>query len=182
MCDCKTFYRTSIALKIVGRLLMALYDLMWQALSSDLTSTKWTVQPVILTPASRANLWAWAPLKDGNRAGWMLMIRPRHSLVNLPDRIRMKPAKQIRSTREASSSAWHAISNSSLVLYFVCSMTYNREISDVIVFSLKWPGQARPGQARPGQARPGQARPTSWSRWSDFEQDYCGKNAKQYFN
>lgn len=42
-----------------------------------LTATKCTVQPVTRTPASSTNLWAFAPLKEGSRDGWIFKIFPR---------------------------------------------------------------------------------------------------------
>lgn len=41
-----------------------------------LTATKCTVQPVTRTPACNTNLWAFAPLKEGSRDGWMFSIFP----------------------------------------------------------------------------------------------------------
>lgn len=41
-----------------------------------LTATKCTVQPVTRTPACNTNLWAFAPLKEGSRDGWMFNIFP----------------------------------------------------------------------------------------------------------
>ena len=49
-----------------------------------LTATKCTVQPVTRTPASKANLRALAPLKEGRRDGWMFSIFPRHLDTNPP--------------------------------------------------------------------------------------------------
>ena len=89
----------------------------------DVTSTKCAVHPVILTPASSACRWAWVPLNSGNRAGWMLMSRPRHNLTNSPVKILMKPAKHTISTPDATNSECIAISNSRRDLYAVWAIT-----------------------------------------------------------
>jgi hypothetical protein len=87
------------------------------------TSTKCAVQPVILTPASRACRCAWTPLNRGSKAGWMLIRRPRHNLTNSPVKILMKPAKHTISTPAAINSECTAISNSSRDLYAVWDTT-----------------------------------------------------------
>lgn len=41
-----------------------------------LTATKCTVHPVTVTPASRTCSWAFEPLNEGSKDGWMLSIFP----------------------------------------------------------------------------------------------------------
>lgn len=77
-----------------------------------LTETKCTVQPVSVTPASSACLWACMPLKDGSRDGWILRRRPCHLLTNSPVRMRMNPARQMSSMPASSSACVRAASNS----------------------------------------------------------------------
>ena len=58
---------------------------------------KWTVQPAIFTPYSKACPWASRPGKLGKSAGWIFMIFCVHLLTKFPLNIRIKPAKTTSS-------------------------------------------------------------------------------------
>ena len=60
-------------------------------------TTKCTVAPCRLTPASSARRWVCSPLNCGSSAGWMLSIRPLQRVTNHGVNSRMKPARQTRS-------------------------------------------------------------------------------------
>ena len=64
------------------------------------SSTRCTVQPVIVTPEESTSRWAWAPGKSGSNAGCTLMILPFHLPTNDGVRILMYP---LRTTNSAST-------------------------------------------------------------------------------
>jgi hypothetical protein len=85
----------------------------------DLSSTRWTVQPVSFTPWASASRTAWAPRKAGSNDGWVLTTRSGQRARKSPDNSRMKPASTTtcgwcaaRSARSAASqvgrSGWAA--------------------------------------------------------------------------
>ena len=90
---------------------------------SSLTTTKWTVQPLSLTPALRTSRWACMPLKDGNNDGCVLSILPFHFFTNSPVNILMNPAKHTISTQDFSKALWIAMSKSFLARKFLWFMT-----------------------------------------------------------
>ena len=60
-------------------------------------TTKCTVAPCTLAPASSARLWVSRPLNAGSSAGWMLSMRPCHCATKPGVSSRMKPARQTKS-------------------------------------------------------------------------------------
>ena len=85
---------------------------------STFSSTKWTVQPDSLAPYSSACFWGCSPGNAGSREGWMLMIFPSKARINFFPRIRMKPAKQTRSTSLDFNRSIIPLSYSSREEYF----------------------------------------------------------------
>src|SRR5258708_18819272 len=72
--------------------------------------TKWTVAPEIFTPARNAWPCGSRPGNDGSSEGWMLSILPYQRCTKPAVNSRMKPAKQISSTRCCSNAACNAAS------------------------------------------------------------------------
>src|ERR1700730_16225278 len=73
--------------------------------------TKCTVAPEIFTPARSAWPWGSRPGNEGSSEGWMLSIRPYQRCTNSAVNSRMKPPRQISSTRCWSSAACRTASN-----------------------------------------------------------------------
>lgn len=119
--------------------------------TAGLTATKWTVQPATRTPACRACFWAFTPLNDGSREGWMLssfpvratvnkhlpvptsrwkprvqscVYAPFHFLTKVPVRILMNPARHTSSTPNSSSTRSMVPSNSARLPYSLWSTTW----------------------------------------------------------
>ena len=94
--------------------------------SNQLTSTKWTVQPDIQTPASSTSLWACMPLKEGSNEGWTFSSLPCHLRTNSAVTILINPAKQTNSTPASSNAACTAISKSKRLLNSLCLITWKK--------------------------------------------------------
>src|SRR5882757_50016 len=73
--------------------------------------TKCTVAPEIFTPARSAWPWGSRPGNEGSSEGWILSIRPNQRCTNSAVNSRMKPPRQINSTRCWSSADCSTASN-----------------------------------------------------------------------
>ena len=65
--------------------------------ASSSSVTRWTEQPLTVSPASIARACVSSPRYLGSSEGWMLTIRPRHWATNHGERMRMKPGERDRA-------------------------------------------------------------------------------------
>ena len=100
-------------------------------------STIKTVAPVILTPYSKASRGPWIPGKDGNRAGWELMVRPPNRSRKVCPSNFMNPAQTTKSGSKRATASVRRVSQAARIV--VCA-------------SLRGSGSAKVGM------------PTAWAR------------------
>src|SRR6185312_4593993 len=86
-------------------------------------STTNRVAPVTLTPYASASRGPCIPGKDGDRAGWVLTVRPPNRARNAAPVSRMKPARTTRHGSYAATCSVSAASQSSRVAWSATAQT-----------------------------------------------------------